>query len=152
MVRQSYRIDQNNLTETQKMDVFLKNLPIQADDFGEEKIQKYVSESIIEVFKGCHQDDLKITMYLRGILLKNFHEILKEVSLVCGARTASSLLYYLYNPTSLTQQFKQTRQLDYGLASFFHDLNENYKESQLESTDDSMDQANLSVLESSQKF
>ena len=60
-----------------------------AEDVVEEDIQKNVSESIIDIFKGCHQDGLKITMFLRGIVLQNFHEILKEVSLVCGAKTTS---------------------------------------------------------------
>ena len=42
-------------------------------------------------------------MYLRGILLKNFDHILKEVAMVCGAKTASTLLAYLYSPISLKQ-------------------------------------------------
>lgn len=75
-------------------------------------------------------------MFLRGILLTNFHEILKEVSLVCGARTASSLLYYLYSPTSLRQQFKQTGQLDYGLASYYRDLNQPIEKSMSNLTPD----------------
>jgi len=51
--------------------VLLRNLP----DNGlvqEEDVQQNVSESIILIFKGCHQDSLKITMFLRGILLQNF--------------------------------------------------------------------------------
>lgn len=45
-------------------------------------------------------------MFLRGILLQNFMDILKEVSLVCGAITASKLVSYLYCPNSLRQQYK----------------------------------------------
>ena len=60
-------------------------------------------------------------MYLRGILLENFHDILKEVSLVCGAKTASTLLSYLYSPLSLKQQFKQTGQIDSGISKYFRD-------------------------------
>ena len=57
-------------------------------------------------------------MFLRGILLQNFFEILKEVSLICGAATASTLLYYLYCSSSLKSQFKQTGQLDSGVTRF----------------------------------
>ena len=68
--------------------MFLNNLQV-AENVEEEDIQKNVAESIIDIFRGCHQDSLKITMFLRGIVLQNFHEILKEVSLVCGAKTTS---------------------------------------------------------------
>ena len=61
---------------------------------------------MIDVFFGCHQDDSKITMFLRNIILTGFHDILREVSLICGAKTVSRLLTYLYSPASLLQQYK----------------------------------------------
>ena len=90
----------NESSKIRPFSAILNQLPAN-EKLEEEDIQKSVADSVIEVFKGCHQDGLKITMYLRGIILKNFDQIIKEVSLVCGAKTASTLLSYLYSPISL---------------------------------------------------
>ena len=94
MIRNSWRINvatENRLTPNNRVSTMLLKAT-DKDALMEEDIQKNVAESIIDVFEGCHQDGLKITMFLRGILLQNFHKILKETSLICGAITASSLL------------------------------------------------------------
>ena len=76
-------------------------------------------ESILQIFRGCHRDSYKITMFLRGIILENVHDIVEEVSLVCGATTSQSLIIYLYDPISLKEQFHRLGQIDIGIASVF---------------------------------
>ena len=72
----------------------------------ESEIIYQVSEAVVEIFRGCHSDSRKVTMYLRQILLKNFHEILQDVSLVCGDATANQIILYLYDEKSLDEQYK----------------------------------------------
>ena len=72
-----------------------------------------------QIFRGCNEDGLKISMFLRGILLRNFHEIIKEVALVCGAITVSSLFIHLYCPQSLRAQYQLTSQIDVGISNIF---------------------------------
>ena len=67
----------------------------------EDDVQNNIMESITKIFRGCHRDSYKITMFLRGIILENVHELLEEVSLLCGAHTSYNLIVYLYDPISL---------------------------------------------------
>lgn len=101
-MRTTWRLKDTNNRESKHFSTFLRNLA-ENEKLEEEDIKKSVANSVIGVFKGCHQDGLKVTMFLRGILLQNFHDILKEVSLVCGAEQASTLLSYLYTSRSLKQ-------------------------------------------------
>ena len=69
----------------------------------ESEIIANVSEAVLLIFAGCHSDSRKVTMYLRQILLKNFLEILEDVSLICGELTANHLLLHLYDEKSLDE-------------------------------------------------
>ena len=83
-------------------------------------------------------------MYLRQILLKNFLEILEDVSLICGELTANQLLLHLYDEKSLDEQYKLTDQVleritDYEKRTTMMDDNLNTtksEESKLEITAD----------------
>ena len=69
MVRTTWRLqDAGGGRESKHFSTFLKNLP-ENETFEEEDIKKNVADSVIGVFRGCHQDGLKVTMFLRGILL-----------------------------------------------------------------------------------
>ena len=76
----------------------------------ESEVISQVGEALFEIFRGCHGDSRKVTMFLRQILLKNFHEILQEVSLICGEGIANQLILFLYDEKSLDEQYKQTNQ------------------------------------------
>ena len=67
---------------------------------------------MLQIFKGCHGDSLKITMYLREILFRNFKEIVEEVSLICGGFVSDQIISFAYDESSLVEQFRMTEQTD----------------------------------------
>lgn len=119
-IKRHIRQDTQNNKKSNRVSSYINNVgQYESDKITEEDVQCSIMESILQIFRGCHRDSYKITMFLRGIILENVHDILEEVSLVCGAHTSQSLIIYLYDPISLKEQFHRLGQVDIGITQLF---------------------------------